>query len=485
LGDEVKLGAVFPQAFPKPETERDIAGLTMDSRQVAPGFAFVALAGSKTDGIAFVSDAVRKGAIAVVAEASRPTDLPPNIAYAQVGDARRELALAAARLYAPQPETVVAVTGTAGKTSVADFARQIFTTCGRQAASLGTIGIVAPSGPVYGALTTPDPVSLHQTLARLAAQGVTHLAMEASSHGLDQRRLDGVELKAAAFTNLGRDHLDYHPTMDAYLAAKVRLFDTLLPDDATAVINSDSPEGAEILTMVAMRGLPTLAVGTDGDLQLIEVETEGFAQQLRIRFGGETYRFKLPLVGAFQVCNALVAAGLALAVGEDPGHVFGALRFLKGVKGRLERVAEINGALVIVDYAHKPDALAQALDALRPFTAGRLVCVLGCGGDRDPGKRPIMGRIAVEKADVVIVTDDNPRTEDPKAIRTAILAGARGAKEIGDRAEAIHAAVHGLRRGDVLVVAGKGHETGQIVGTKTLPFSDHQEIRDAIEDIEP
>jgi UDP-N-acetylmuramoyl-L-alanyl-D-glutamate--2,6-diaminopimelate ligase len=481
----VKLGAVFPQAFPKSETERDIAGLTMDSRQVAPGFAFVALAGNKADGLSFLPDAVRKGAIAVVAEAPRPADLAPNVAYTQVRDARRELALAAARFHAPQPETVVAVTGTSGKTSVVDFARQIFTTCGRQAASLGTIGIVAPSGPVYGSLTTPDPVSLHQTLARLAGQGITHLAMEASSHGLDQRRLDGVRLKAAAFTNLGRDHLDYHPTMDAYLAAKVRLFDTLLPSDATAVINSDSPEGAEILTMAAMRGLPTLAVGSDGDLQLIESKPQGFAQQLRIGFGGETYRFKLPLVGAFQISNALVAAGLALATGEEPGHVFGALRFLKGVKGRLERIAEINGALVVVDYAHKPDALEQVLEALRPFTSGRLVCVFGCGGDRDPGKRPIMGKIAVDKADVVIVTDDNPRTEEPKAIRAAILAGARGAKEIGDRREAIRSAVHGLRRGDVLVVAGKGHETGQIVGAKTLPFSDHQEIRTAIEDIEP
>lgn len=480
----MKLRELFAGAFSGAEAERDIVGLTMDSRLVEPGFVFVALSGSKAEGLSFVPDAVRRGAPAVLAETDRPTDLPAEVAFARVNDARRALALAAARLHPRQPSTIVAVTGTSGKSSVAEFARQIFAAQGHKAASLGTIGLVAPSGGVYGSLTTPDPVSLHATLDGLAGEGVTHLAIEASSHGLDQRRLDGVKLRAAAFTNLGRDHLDYHATVDDYLGAKMRLFDTLLPDGAIAVVNIDSSHGGAVLATASMRGLRTLAVGEDGDLRLDELTRDGFGQRLTVSTGGETRDVRLPLVGDFQASNALVAAGLAIAVGVPAERAIAALAGLKGVKGRMEQVAEVNGARIVIDYAHKPDALAHVLGALRPYVSARLVCVIGAGGDRDAGKRPLMGRVAAERADTVIVTDDNPRSEDPSAIRAAILAGARrmrdDVREIGDRGEAIRVAVRELEPGDVLVVAGKGHETGQIVGSRTLPFSDHDAVLSAV-----
>jgi UDP-N-acetylmuramoyl-L-alanyl-D-glutamate--2,6-diaminopimelate ligase len=405
------------------------------------------------------------------------------VAYVRVADPRRSLALAAARLAGPQPGTVVAVTGTSGKSSVADFVRQLYAALGLRAASLGTLGVITSEGAAYGSLTTPDPISLHETLARLAHEGTTHVAMEASSHGIDQRRLDGVVLRAGAFTNLGRDHLDYHSTTEAYAAAKLRLFDTLLPDDAPAVINADGPFADVFLEGVSRRGLAVMTTGRAGrTLRLVESRPAGFNQRLTIAAFGRSYEADLPLPGAFQVENALVAAGLVLATeGEARAEeVLRGLSSLRGVPGRLERVGEVGGALCIVDYAHKPDALAHVLAALRPFTSGRLICVFGCGGDRDRGKRPLMGRIAVEKADIAIVTDDNPRSEDPAAIRAEILQGASGAREIGDRAEAIRTAVRDLRPGDVLVVAGKGHETGQIIGDRTLPFSDHDEVRAAI-----
>lgn len=487
MGHAVKLGALFGDKA-GPAGDRDIAGLTADSRRVRPGFVFVAVPGARADGIDFVPAAVAAGAAAIVAVAPRPATLPADVAFIAVDDARRALALAAARLHARQPATVVAVTGTSGKSSVVEFSRQIFTICGRKAASLGTIGVVAPSGVVYGSLTTPDPVSLHETLDALAGEGVTHLAMEASSHGLDQRRLDGVRLTAAAFTNLGRDHLDYHPTVAAYLAAKLRLFDTLLPDGATAVVNADAAEAAAVVAVARARGLSVVTVGETGtDLTLTRLVREGFGQRLTIRHAGRLFDVVLPLAGAFQASNALVAAGLAIACGEAADRAIPALAQLTGVRGRMERVAEVNGALVVVDYAHKPDALAHVLDALRPYATGRLVCIVGAGGDRDPGKRPIMGRIAAEKADIAIVADDNPRSEDPAAIRAALLAGAReaglAAREIGDRALAIRSAVRELKPGDVLVVAGKGHETGQIVGARTLPFSDHEAVLAAIQEI--
>jgi UDP-N-acetylmuramoyl-L-alanyl-D-glutamate--2,6-diaminopimelate ligase len=378
---------------------------------------------------------------------------------------------------------VVAVTGTSGKSSVADFCRQIFASLGHLSASVGTLGVITSSGAAYGSLTTPDPISLHETFDRLAADGVTRLAMEASSHGLEQRRLDGVRLAAAGFTNLGRDHLDYHGTTEAYAKAKLRLFQTLLPADAPAVVNADGPYADVFVNAVRERGLRLLTTGRAGEaVRLVSAETRGFDQHIAVETFGRRLQVQLPLLGAFQVENALLAAGLVLAVeGEAQAErAIQALAALTGVPGRLERVGEVGGALCIVDYAHKPDALANVLEALRPFTPGRLVCVFGCGGDRDKGKRPLMGRIAVEKADVAIVTDDNPRSEEPAAIRAEILAGAAGAREIGDRAEAIRIAVEELKPGDVLVVAGKGHETGQIIGDRTLPFSDHEEVRAAI-----
>jgi len=459
-----------------------VAGITADSRQVGPGYVFVALAGVKTDGTRFIGDAVAKGALAILVASDADVGADVSVPVLRSAEPRRELALMAAKFFGVQPETAVAVTGTSGKTSVADFTRQIFATLGHNAASVGTIGIVKSDGSTYGSLTTPDPVTLHETLARLAAEGVTHLAFEASSHGLDQRRLDGVKLKAAAFTNLGRDHLDYHPTVDAYLAAKLRLFTELLPPDGVAVINADGARSEDVVAAVEASGHRLMTVGRAGTgLKLERLVREGFAQRISVGHEGRVFDVRLPLLGEYQASNALVAAGLAIATGESAGRVLPALQSLKGVKGRLEIVGESGGGLAVVDYAHKPEALAAVLDALRPFATGKLICVMGCGGDRDTGKRPIMGAIAVEKADVVIVTDDNPRTEKPEAIRAEILAAAPGAQEIGDRAKAIAAGVAMLGDGDVLVVAGKGHETGQIVGDEVLPFSDHEEIQKALE----
>ncbi len=463
----------------------EITGLAADSRAAGPGVLFAALPGAKTDGARFVTDAVAAGAAAILMGADAPS--PPTTGAAPIlraADPRLALAKIAARFYGDQPPVAVAVTGTSGKTSVAEFTRQIFAAGGRRAASLGTIGLVAPGGASYGALTTPDPITLHATLAELAREGVTHIAFEASSHGLDQRRLDGVRLTAGAFTNLGRDHLDYHPDEDAYFAAKMRLFTELLEPGQTAVVNLHGGRGGEALAAARARGLALITIGEAGEtLHAESVVRDGFAQRVRVRHGGRAYDIRLPLVGAYQVSNALVAAGLALAAGEAAERIFPALEHLTGVKGRLDIVGEARGGLAVVDYAHKPDALAAALGALRPFATGKLICVLGCGGDRDRGKRPIMGAIAADMADVVIVTDDNPRSEAPEAIRAEILAGAPGAREIGDRGEAIAAAVAMLGPGDVVAVAGKGHETGQIVGKTVLPFSDHDAVRAALDSV--
>ena len=458
-----------------------VTGLTADSRQVKPGFVFIAVPGTKANGSQFIEDAIAKGAIAVVApeDAEIPGGL--KVPVLMTPEPRRSLAMMAARYYGAQPETVVAVTGTSGKTSVAEFTRQIFAACGRQSASLGTIGVIKPSGAVYGSLTTPDPVTLHATVAELAREGVTHLAMEASSHGLDQFRLDGVKLSAAAFTNLGRDHMDYHPTVGHYFEAKMRLFNELLQVGQPVVINTDGQDSGDVIVTARARGLKVLTVGTKGEtIRLDRVDREGFAQRLTLMCDGREHSVLLPLVGTYQVENALVAAGLAIAVGEKPEQAIQSIAKLSGVKGRLEIIGQKNGGLGVVDFAHKPEALIAALDACRPFVSGKLICVFGCGGDRDRGKRPIMGGIAVEKADVVIVTDDNPRTENAASVRAEILANAKGAKEIGDRAQAIQEAVRMMGPGDVVLVAGKGHETGQIVGTTVLPFSDHEVLRTAM-----
>jgi UDP-N-acetylmuramoyl-L-alanyl-D-glutamate--2,6-diaminopimelate ligase len=459
-----------------------VTGISADSRKIEPGFVFAALAGSRTDGSRFIAQAVAKGALAILAAPGVSVEAPSGVSILRAVEPRRALALMAARFHGRQPECVVAITGTNGKTSIAEFARQIFAACGRSAASLGTIGIVRPSGADYGGLTTPDPVALHGALADLSREGITHLALEASSHGLDQHRLDGVRIRAGAFNNLGRDHLDYHPTMEAYLAAKLRLWQLLEPG-SPAVINADGPEAERAIAAAAARGLEVLTVGEAGEtLRLTSAERSGFTQTLRVAGYGRAWQVNLPLIGTYQAGNALVAAALAIACGEAPDAAMGALGHLTGVKGRLEVVANVRGGIAVVDYAHKPEALAAALSALRPFATGKLICIVGCGGDRDRGKRPIMGRIAAEQADVAIITDDNPRSESPAAIRAEVLAGAPGAREIGDRAEAIRAGVAMLGPGDVLLVAGKGHETGQIVGDKVLPFSDHEEILRAVEE---
>jgi len=460
----------------------EITGIASDSRKVKRGDLFVAVPGAKADGLKFVPQAIAAGAVAVMAE-SAAEHLPQGIGFVRAANVRRALALAAARLFPHQPKTIAAVTGTSGKTSVAAFTRQIWAALGCEAASIGTIGLVTPREEVYGSLTTPDPIELARTLARLAEDGITHLAMEASSHGLDQHRIDGVRVTVGGFTNLTRDHMDYHPTEDAYLAAKLILFERIVAGDGAAVVAADNPHADRVIAAAAGRGLRVITVGRKGSgIRLTGADIDGFSQTLQVEHEGKSYRVRLPLVGAFQVENALVAAGMAIATGSDPAKVFAALEGLEGAKGRLELIGQRNGAPIFVDYAHKPDALAKALEALRPYAKRKLVVVFGAGGDRDQGKRPLMGEIAHQKADTVIVTDDNPRSENPAAIRAAILAAAAGASEIGDRGEAIRQAVAALQPGDVLLVAGKGHESGQIVGERILPFSDHAAVAAALKE---
>ncbi len=475
LADLPLEGARFDPQF----AGLELGGIAVDSRKVKPGDLFVAVPGTKSDGLTVVPQALAAGAAAVMAE--RAADVPPGVAFIQVANARRALALCAATFFPRQPKTIAAVTGTSGKTSVAAFTRQIWATLGEKAASIGTIGLVSPTAEKYGALTTPDPVEVHRTLDQLAGEGVTHLALEASSHGLDQHRLDGVRVAAGAFTNLSRDHLDYHPSIEAYLAAKLRLFTDLIVPGGSAVIGVDDCYAGQVVAAAEKRGLKIITVGEHGDgIKLFGGEIDGFAQVVSIAHGGKIYKVKLPLVGAFQVQNAAIAAGLTIATGADPECVFAALEKLQGAKGRLEMVGAKNGAPIFIDYAHKPDALKKALEALRPYARGKLVVVFGAGGDRDPGKRPLMGRIAAENADRVIVTDDNPRSESAASIRAAILADAPGAAEIGDRAQAIRKAIAELKSGDVLLIAGKGHETGQIVGGRAIPFSDHEAVAAAL-----
>ena len=469
------VGAALPDALRLPR-ER-FAGLTADSREVVRGGLFVAVPGVAADGATFAADAIARGAAAVVAE--RPLDVAVPVHV--VVDARAALAALAAEWFEHQPETIVAVTGTSGKTSVVSFVRQIWRALGQKAAQIGTTGIVAPGGAVEASLTTPGPVGLHEVLDRLARDGVTHAAMEASSHGLMQRRLDGVRLAAGAFTNLGRDHLDYHADMADYHAAKMRLFE-LLPDGAPAIVWADDEWSGRTIEAARERGCAVRTIGRAGDwIALKRVEQQRRSQVAEVVHDRATHRIDLPLAGDFQIANALVAAGLVIATGASPDATFASLAALEGAPGRLQLVGSTTeGAVVYVDYAHKPEALENVLAAVRPFTTGRVVCVFGCGGDRDPHKRPIMGEIATRLADEVIVTDDNPRSENPAAIRRAILAAAPSAREIGDRGEAIRAAVAELRRGDTLVVAGKGHETGQTSGGVTVPFSDHAVVREAL-----
>lgn len=476
--DQLLSGIV--EKLPVPSVE--ITGITADSRKVQRGFLFVALQGNKGDGGAYAEDSAKRGAVAIVTDHDFKLQAP-NVPIIRVKDARHVLAIVAARFYGKQPPTVVAVTGTSGKTSVASFTRQIWKDAGFSAASVGTIGVITPKRNEYGSLTTPDPVKLQQIMAELVDEGVTHVAMEASSHGIDQCRLDGVRLTAAAFTNLGRDHMDYHPTVEDYFRAKMRLFDTLLPKEAPAVIFADDKYSEAAIEHVKRAKREVLTVGRKGDfIKLRHVEHQRSRQFVDCIVNDEVFEFTLPLAGDFQVSNALVAAGLALATGVSPAAVFRAVERLQGAPGRLELVATTkNKAAIYVDYAHKPEALEQVLLAVKAFTTGRVIVVFGCGGDRDKGKRPLMGKIAAKYADIVIVTDDNPRTENAKEIRKEIMATALGAKEIGDRREAIRYAISLLESGDTLVVAGKGHEKGQIIGKEVRPFSDHQEITEDLE----
>jgi UDP-N-acetylmuramoyl-L-alanyl-D-glutamate--2,6-diaminopimelate ligase len=462
-----------------------ITGVTADSRKVAPGALFVALPGSQSDGRAFIPQALAMGAAAVLAPADTPDGAAPLLVTS--GDVRRAYAIAARSFYGAQPATCVAVTGTNGKTSVAAFCRQIWSALGRKAASMGTLGVTYQANgkaqPLTGpGLTSPDAADAARLLAELATQGVTHLALEASSHGVDQRRLDGVALKAAAFTNLSQDHLDYHGSMDAYRAAKLRLFEALLPRGRTAVLNADSDAYSAFASASIMAGLGVMGVGERGrDLTLVSRRATPEGQRLSIDVRGQTHEVLLPLAGGFQASNALVAAGLCIAAGEAPDAVIGALSAITGAQGRLQRVATgSRGGEVYVDYAHTPDGLETVLNALRPHANGRLIVVFGAGGDRDKGKRPQMGAIAGRLADIAIVTDDNPRSEDPAAIRAEVRAGCPDALEIGDRREAIRHAVSMMRDGDVVVIAGKGHEQGQIVGDATHAFDDATEATEAL-----
>jgi len=486
--EPMKLRDLAAGSFPEiaelmagPAGDLEISGLSSDSRKIKPGMLFAALAGSKADGSAYIGDAAARGAVAAIAGHSAEVGIP----VLSVSNPRRLLALAAARFYGAQPETMVAVTGTAGKTSVASFTRQIWAHAGHPAAQIGTTGVVSPTRNDYGSLTTPDPVELQKLLAELAAEGVTHAAMEASSHGLDQSRLDGVRLAAAGFTNLGRDHMDYHPTIEDYMAAKMRLFDTLMPKGSPAVIFADDAWSEEAIRVATASGLEVRTVGRRGDyLSLKRVEHFRHKQKAEIHFRDQIFEVDIPLAGDFQISNALVAAGLAMSTGVPAAVAMAALEKLVGASGRLELVGQTQeGAPAYVDYAHKPDALENVLTSVRPFTTGRVIVVFGCGGDRDKGKRPIMGEVATRLADVVIVTDDNPRSEVPAVVRSEIMAAAPGAIEIGDRAQAIRAAALMLHSGDTLIVAGKGHEEGQTIGTTVLPFSDHVEVRKALEEL--
>lgn len=462
-----------------------VTGLTADSRAVRPGFLFAALPGTAAHGASYVATAVGAGASAILTDAlgaglaQEALEAAP-VALVVAEDPREALARAAALWFGAQPATMVAVTGTNGKTSTATFCRQIWTALGHAAINIGTTGVegawAAPSSH-----TTPDPITLHRMLAEAAAAGVTHAAMEASSHGLDQRRLDGVRLRAAGFSNFTQDHLDYHKTFEAYFAAKAGLFTRLLPPEGTAVINLDDPKAAELAALVPDRGLMTVGHGAEADLRLLAQRFDATGQDLRLSLRGVTYQTRLSLIGGFQAQNVALAAALVIAAGEKPGDVMATLSHLTGVRGRMQLAAtRANGASVFVDYAHTPDAIATALQALRPHVMGRIVIVFGAGGDRDRGKRPLMGAAAQSHADVQFVTDDNPRSEDPALIRAAILQACPEATEVGDRAEAILRGVDALGPGDALLIAGKGHETGQVIKGDIYPFDDVEQASIAV-----
>jgi UDP-N-acetylmuramoyl-L-alanyl-D-glutamate--2,6-diaminopimelate ligase len=479
----MKLSALFTSGVPDSARDLDIAGLTADSRCVKPGYLFAALRGVAAHGRDFVAQARANGAAAVLSAGDLGAD--PGVAHVVAANPRRAFALAASAFYPRRPPTLAAVTGTNGKSSTVDFLRQIWTHTGKRAASLGTLGAIGPSGVIDLGHTTPDPASVHATLTQLAEDGVTHAAMEASSHGLEQHRIDGLSFAAAAFTNLTQDHLDYHRDMGAYRDAKLRLW-ALVRENGLAVINADAAEGEAFEHAARQRGLNVVLCGwrapRDNALKIVEILPRPNAQTMMLRWEGKEHKVELPLIGEFQAINAVTAATLALALGEAPDAVWAGMAKLKPVRGRMEHVGQSkSGGHVFVDYAHTPDGLDVLLRAARPHAPGRIIVVFGCGGDRDADKRPKMGAIAARHADIVIVTDDNPRSENPAAIRVQILAAAPGAAEIGERAQAIREAVSMLKSGDALMIAGKGHETGQIIKGVTHPFSDQDVARAALE----
>lgn len=472
----------------RPGSDVAVTGLAVDSRLVKPGHLFAALPGTKVHGATFVTAALERGAGAVLTDRAgediaRQALAGGAVPLLVVEDARLALSCAAALFFGAQPATMVAVTGTNGKTSVATFTRMIWQALGLEAVNIGTTGVegafAAPSSH-----TTPEPITLHRLLSEMAAAGVTHAAMEASSHGLAQRRLDGVMLKAAAFTNFTQDHLDYHATFEEYFDAKAGLFTRVLPEDGTAVINADDPKGPQIVALAKVRGHKLIRVGHgDGcEIQLQGQRFDARGQDVRFLWQGGPQMVRLPLIGGFQAMNVLTAAGLVIACGAAPKAVFDALGQLSTVRGRMQLAAtRTNGATVFVDYAHTPDAVETALRALRPHVLGRIIAIVGAGGDRDRTKRPLMGAAAAAHADAVIVTDDNPRTEDPALIRAAVMAGAGPeAAEVGDRAEAILRGVDALGPGDALLIMGKGHERGQVIGTDVFPFDDAEQASIAV-----
>jgi UDP-N-acetylmuramoyl-L-alanyl-D-glutamate--2,6-diaminopimelate ligase len=448
-----------------------VTGFAIDHRKIAPGTIFGAFEGLRVNGEDFIADAIAAGAIAVVARPEANVQGVPHIADAVP---RRLFAQLAARFFAPFPETTVAVTGTNGKTSTVELTRQLWRMLGHHAASIGTLGVTTSVDQVSTGLTTPDIVTFLSNMSGLRREGVTHAAFEASSHGLSQYRTEGLPVRAGAFTNLSRDHLDYHGDMESYFAAKMRLFDEVVGDDGAAVIWADDEWSQQVIDRVSERGLRLLSVGVGGEaLRLVSRTPTQLGQNLVIAAQGREYKVNLPLIGAYQAANALVSAGLVIATGEDTAKVLELLGRVQPVRGRLERaVISKAGAPVYVDYAHTPDGLRAAIEALRPHTRGKLIALFGAGGDRDTGKRPEMGRIAAQLADHVIVTDDNPRSEEPSTIRAAIMAGAPGAVEIGGRRDAIAAAIAQAGGDDIVLLAGKGHEQGQIIGDRVLPFDD-------------
>jgi UDP-N-acetylmuramoyl-L-alanyl-D-glutamate--2,6-diaminopimelate ligase len=453
------------------DSDSEVTGFAIDHRKVARGSVFGAFKGAVFNGEDFIGQAVDRGAVAVVAGPEAEVARVPLLADPEP---RRLFAELAAKFYAPYPETVVAVTGTNGKTSTVEMTRQIWRMLGHRSASIGTLGVTTSDDQVKTGLTTPDIVTFLNNMAGLKRMGMTHVAYEASSHGLDQHRAEGVPLAAAAFTNFSRDHLDYHGTMEEYFEAKMRLFERLLPPGKPAVVWADDPKSEEVIERASAAGHELLTVGRKGQaIRLVEQTPTALGQTLMLEHAGKPYRLALPLIGAYQASNVLTAAGLVLATGGEWNATFSAMQRVAPVRGRLERaVISRAGVPVYIDYAHTPDALEAAIAALRAHVEGRLITVFGAGGDRDQGKRPQMGTVASRLSDVVIVTDDNPRSEDPALIRSAIMAGASGAKEVPGRREAIAEAIRIARSGDIVLVAGKGHETGQIVGDRVLPFDD-------------